>query len=59
MLASLSYIEDEGNDPPQRLGHDMGSGTGEEGGRIVAAGRPTVIAGTKNSKTAHIWRLYF
>jgi excinuclease ABC subunit A len=31
---------------------DIGPGAGDEGGRIVAAGPPTVVARAKDSRTA-------
>jgi excinuclease ABC subunit A len=31
---------------------DIGPGAGDEGGRIVAAGAPPLVAENKNSKTA-------
>jgi excinuclease ABC subunit A len=37
---------------------DIGPGAGEEGGKVVAAGPPAVIAGSKESRTAPYLRRY-
>jgi excinuclease ABC subunit A len=37
---------------------DLGPGAGDEGGRIVAAGRPTEVAKNRTSRTAHYLRNY-